>query len=141
VDREALEKILPHRHPFLFLDRIEDLVPGVSAVGIRRIPLDEFWIPGHYPGQPVFPGVLIAEIMAQVGAVVALTANADYAGKPVYLAGYDRLRFRRPVRPGDELRVQVTLTETRSRLFFFEGKATVDGQKAADGAFLATSAE
>ncbi len=141
MDRTAIEQILPHRHPFLLLDEIEDLVPGVSAVGIRTIPADEFWVPGHYPTQPIFPGVLIAEIMAQVGAVVALTAHADHAGKPVYLAGYDRLRFRRPVRPGDRLRVEVKLTETRGRIFFFEGKATVDGQKAADGAFLATSAE
>lgn len=138
MDREEIEAILPHRAPFLMLDRIVELDPGKRGVGIKQVGSDEFWVQGHFPGNPILPGVLVAEALAQMAAVIWLSANRERVGQPVYLVGMDKMRFRRIVKPGDELRLEVALTDERRKMLFFDAVATVDGQKVADGQFLAT---
>ncbi len=138
MDREEIEAILPHRAPFLMLDRIVELDPGRRGVGIKRVGADEFWVQGHFPGNPILPGVLVAEALAQMAAVIWLSANRERVGQPVYLVGMDKMRFRRIVKPGDELRLEVALTSERRKMLFFDAIATVDGHKVADGQFLAT---
>ena len=138
LDRAALEALLPHRPPFLFLDRVEALVPGVRAVGWREVPRDEFWVNAHFPGAPVLPGVLLVEALAQVAAVVAISATPEWTGQPVYLVGFDKLRFRRPVYPGDSVRLEVAVAES-GRLWAFDALASVNGHKVAEGRFLASA--
>jgi 3-hydroxyacyl-[acyl-carrier-protein] dehydratase len=140
LDRDGVMAVLPHRHPFLLVDSVHDLVPGERAVGVKQVTAEEPWAPGHFPGNPVMPGVLIAEALAQVAGVIALTANPEYAGQAVYLLGFDKIRFRKPVRPGDQLELSVTVTSRRRTMWFFEGTATVGGERVADGTFLATVA-
>ena len=136
--KAEIEALLPHRDPFRMLDRVDALEPGVRGVGVKWVDSGESWVPGHFPGQPILPGVLIAEALAQLGGVIAMTANPDKVGQAVYLLGFDKLRFRRPVRPGDELRLEVTVTAVRRGMWFFDGEARVGDERAADGSFLAT---
>ena len=138
MDREEIEQLLPHRDPFLMVDRLVELDAGQRAVGTKAVRADQDWARGHFPGDPIFPGVLITEALAQVAALIFLADNRDRAGSAVYLVGLDKIRFRRPVRPGEELRLEVTVTGRKRRIWIFEGKATVDGQRVADGSFLAT---
>lgn len=138
MDRSEIERLLPHRPPFLFVDRVDEIEPGVRAVGLKHVGDDEFWIPGHFPGEPIMPGVLIGEALAQVAALVFLSESPDRAGQAVYLVGMDKMRFRKPVRPGDDLVLDVKVTDKRRRMWFFDAVATVGGQRVADGQFLAT---
>lgn len=138
MDRSEIERLLPHRPPFLMVDRVEEIEPGVRAIAVKHVGGDEFWVPGHFPGDPIMPGVLIAEALAQVAALVFLSASDDRAGRAVYLVGMDKMRFRRPVRPGDDLVLDVKVTDKRRRMWFFDAVATVGGQRVADGQFLAT---
>lgn len=108
-------KVLPHRYPFLLVDRIEDMVPGLRAVGIKNVTVNEHFFQGHFPGRPVMPGVLVIEAMAQVGAAAVLS-TPDLAGKLALLAGIDKARFRRQVAPGDVLRLEAELVRMRSNL-------------------------
>lgn len=141
MDIEEIKRVLPHRWPFLLVDRVEDLEPGVKGVGFKDVSADEPWAQGHFPGNPIMPGVLVSEAMAQVAGVIALTANPDHAGQAVYLLGFDKLRFRRIVRPGDTLRIEVSVTDKRRKMWFFDGLVTVNGERVADGSFLATVAD
>lgn len=127
-----IQSIIPHRYPFLFVDRIVELEVGRRAVGIKAVTVDEPFFQGHFPGFPVMPGVLIAEALAQVGAVAILPGH-DMSGRLAYLAGLDDFRFRRQVVPGDLLRLEVRLIQVRSRAGKGRGVATVDGQVAAEG--------
>lgn len=127
-----IQAIIPHRYPFLFVDRIIEMEAGARAVGIKAVSVDEPFFQGHFPGFPVMPGVLIAEALAQVGAV-AILPSRDMTGQIAYLAGLDNFRFRRQVVPGDLLRLEVTLTQLRSRAGKGHGVATVDGEIAAEG--------
>ncbi len=138
IGRERIAELLPHRDPFLFVDRLVEHEPGVSAVGEHDVEPDAFWVPGHFPERAVMPGVLIAETMAQVAALVFLTANTERAGATVYLVGYDKLRFRRPVEPGQTLRVTATLARARRRMWVFDVEATVEGERVASGSLMAT---
>ena len=124
--------VLPHRPPFLFVDRILLCDPGVRAVGIKCVASNEPFFAGHFPGRPVMPGVLIIEALAQVGAV-ALLAMPEFAGRIALFGGVDGVRFRRVVVPGDVLRLEVEITARRGRLGKGHGLATVDGQRAAEG--------
>lgn len=139
LQRSEIESLLPHRSPFLFLDEVVDLLPGVSGVGIHHVRADAFWVPGHFPGEPIMPGVLISEAMAQVAGVVFMAAHTEKSGQALYLVGLEKFRFRRPVRPGDTLRLEVSVQEQRRSLWWFKGIATVDGKKVADGQLMATS--
>jgi beta-hydroxyacyl-ACP dehydratase FabZ len=129
-------RVLPHRYPFLLVDRILEATPGERAVGIKCVTANEPFFPGHFPGHPVMPGVLIIEAMAQVGAVLLLSDIPDRERKLVYFTGIDNAKFRRPVVPGDVLRMTLTVTHLRSRTCRMHGEAEVDGQLAAQADIL-----
>jgi 3-hydroxyacyl-[acyl-carrier-protein] dehydratase len=131
-DVRAISDILPHRYPFLLVDRITELVPGERIVGIKQVTINESFFQGHFPGAPVMPGVLIVEAMAQVGAVYALSQIEDREKKLVLFSGIDNARFRRPVVPGDTLTLTVTPVRVGSRVQRMKGLAHVEGQLAAE---------
>ncbi|NTU70560.1 MAG: 3-hydroxyacyl-ACP dehydratase FabZ [Coriobacteriia bacterium] len=135
LDRAAIEAIIPHRHPFLLVDRVLEHVPGVSAIGELDVTEDAFWVPGHFPEYAVMPGVLIVEALAQVGAV-ALLALPENQGKLAFFAGIDKVRFKRQVVPGDTLTLSCAITKTRGPIGFGEAKATVDGEVVCSGELM-----
>jgi 3-hydroxyacyl-[acyl-carrier-protein] dehydratase len=124
LDREGIKAIIPHREPFLLVDRIEDYVPGESAVGYLDVTEDMFWVPGHFPDYAVMPGVLIVEACAQVGSV-ALLSLPENQGKLGFFGGIDGVRFKRQVRPGDTLRMECRITKRRGPIGFGEARAWV----------------
>lgn len=131
-------RVLPHRYPMLMVDRVVDLVAHRSAVGIKNVTFNEPFFQGHFPGDPIMPGVLIVEAMGQAAAVLMVASIAsDPRGKSVYFMSIDEARFRRPVRPGDELRLAVTLQKAKMGVWRFEGRASVGGQHAAEAVFSA----
>src|SRR5438067_729978 len=130
-----IQKIIPHRYPFLLVDKIIEIEYGVRAVGIKNVTANEPFFMGHFPGFPVMPGVLIIEAIAQVGAVATLGMPAN-KGKMAFFAGVDEVRFKRQVVPGDTLRIEVTLTRVRGPIGQGTGEATVDGQLACRGSFM-----
>lgn len=127
-----IQQIIPHRYPFLLVDRIIELEEGKRAVGLKAVTIDEPFFAGHFPGYPVMPGVLIAEALAQVGAVAVLRAPG-LDGKIPFLAGLDGFKFRRQVTPGDLLRLDVTLSRVRPSAGRGHGTATVEGEVVAEG--------
>ena len=129
-----IQKIIPHRYPFLLVDKIIEIEYGKRAVGIKNVSANEPFFMGHFPGYPVMPGVLQVEAIAQVGAVAAL-GMPENKGKMAFFAGVDEVRFKRQVVPGDILRIEVTLTRMRGMLGEGLGEATVDGQLACRGLF------
>jgi 3-hydroxyacyl-[acyl-carrier-protein] dehydratase len=130
---EEIQKLLPHRYPFALVDRIIEYVPGQRAVGIKNVTLNEPHFQGHFPGQPIMPGVLIVEAMAQVGGIV-LTQMLESEGGLFVFAGMDKVRFRRQVVPGDQLVLTVELLCVRQRRFGkMQGRAEVDGNLATEG--------
>ena len=131
-DITAVMDIMPHRYPFLLIDRILELEEGKRVVGQKNVTINEPFFQGHFPGHPVMPGVLIIEAMAQCGGVLLLNMVDDPAGKLVYFIGIDNAKFRRPVRPGDVLRFELTLEKLKGRICRMSGKAFVDGQLACE---------
>jgi 3-hydroxyacyl-[acyl-carrier-protein] dehydratase len=132
LSTREIQALIPHRFPFLLVDRIVELEEGRRAVGIKAVTINEPFFAGHFPEYPVMPGVLIAEALAQVGAV-AVMQSPDFAGKIPFLVGLDGFRFRRQVVPGDTLRLEVTLEKLRRRSGSGHGVASVDGQVCAEG--------
>jgi 3-hydroxyacyl-[acyl-carrier-protein] dehydratase len=132
LGRAQIEEILPHRDPFLLLDEIVELEPGLRAVARKRVRDDEWYLAGHFPGRPIMPGVLIVEAMAQTGAVAVL-AEVENRGKLALFAGIDDVRFKRIVEPGDELELTCELERVRGPIGRGKARATVDGQLAARG--------
>ncbi|MBW4580422.1 MAG: 3-hydroxyacyl-ACP dehydratase FabZ [Tildeniella nuda ZEHNDER 1965/U140] len=133
ISIEEIQKLLPHRYPFSLVDRIIRYVPGKLAVGIKNVTFNEPHFQGHFPGRPIMPGVLIVEAMAQVGGVV-LTQMADVQEGLFMFAGIDKVRFRRPVVPGDQLIMTVELLSVKRRRFgTMQGRAEVDGRLVAEG--------
>jgi len=130
-----IQKIIPHRYPFLLVDKIIEIEWGKRAVGIKNVTANEPFFQGHFPGYPVMPGVLMIEAIAQVGAVAVL-GMPEHRNKMAYFAGIDEVRFKRQVVPGDTLRIEVTLTRIRGPIGQGEGVATVDGQLACKGMFM-----
>lgn len=135
LDREGIKAIIPHREPFLLVDRIEDYVPGESAVGYLDVTEDMFWVPGHFPEYAVMPGVLIVEACAQVGSV-ALLSLPENQGKLGFFGGIDKVRFKRQVRPGDTLRLECRITKRRGPIGFGEAKAWVGEELACAGELM-----
>ena len=132
LDRAGIEALIPHRAPFLLVDEVIALEPGVRAVARRVVRPDDWWFPGHFPGNPIMPGVLIAEALAQVGAIIALSLPEN-SGKLVLFGGIDKLRFRRVVRPGDTLQLEVEVMTMRAGVGRGVVRATVDGDVACRG--------
>ena len=133
---EEIQKLLPHRYPFLLVDKIIDYVPGKKAVGVKNVTINEPHFPGHFPGRPLMPGVLIVEAMAQVGGIV-LTQMSSVEGGLFVFAGIDKVRFRRQVVPGDQLVMTVELLWVKQRRFGkMQGRAEVDGQLACEGELM-----
>lgn len=140
LNAEEILKILPHRHPFLLVDRIVELVQGERAVGLKSVSFNEPFFAGHFPGHPVMPGVLVVEAMAQVGAVLLLSGIPEEKRRVVYFTGIDKTRFRRPVRPGDTLRMELVVLKMRARTAKMRGEAFVDGTLVAEAEILSSLA-
>lgn len=133
LDIRRILEILPHRYPMLLIDRMKDVVPNESCVGIKNVTINEPFFNGHFPGAPVMPGVLIVEAMAQTaGALVVHSAGKALEGKLVYFLAIDEARFRKPVMPGDQLHIHVKKEQNRRNVWRFKGEAKVDGAVCAE---------
>lgn len=132
LEADQIEQIIPHRYPFLLVDRMLEVEEGKRGVGIKNVTANEWFFEGHFPGNKVMPGVLIVEAMAQVAAVTLLK-GAEAGGKTPMFGGIEDMRFRKPVVPGDQLRMEFTLEKLRGPVGKGHVKATVDGKVAAEG--------
>jgi 3-hydroxyacyl-[acyl-carrier-protein] dehydratase len=132
LETDEIEQIIPHRYPFLLVDRIIEIEEGHRAVGIKNVTANEWFFEGHFPGKKVMPGVLIVEALAQVAAVTLLK-GVEMAGKSPLFGGIENMRFRKPVLPGDQLRLEFTLEKMRGPIGKGHVRATVDGKLAAEG--------
>ena len=139
IDVKEIQGILPHRYPFLLVDRITELVPDEKIVGIKNVTINEPFFQGHFPGNPVMPGVLMVEAMAQVSGILAFRSGVT--GKAVYFLSIEKARFRKPVVPGDQLRMEVSVVHRRGGVWKFSGKAYVDGKVASEAEFSAMISE
>jgi 3-hydroxyacyl-[acyl-carrier-protein] dehydratase len=136
LDINGIQKILPHRHPFLMVDAIEEMERWKRVVGIKNITINEGYFQGHFPGKPIMPGVLIIESMAQTGGVLLLQEVPDRENKLLYFVAIDNARFRRPVIPGDQLRIEVNVVAWRGTFCKLEGRASVNGELAAEATLM-----
>jgi 3-hydroxyacyl-[acyl-carrier-protein] dehydratase len=136
MDIKEIQKFLPHRYPFLLVDRIIEIEPGTKAIGIKNVTFNEGFFQGHFPGQPIMPGVLIIEAMAQVGGLLAFCSGVS-VGKTVYFMSIEKAKFRKPVVPGDQLRLEINVLHQRGNVWKFSGNAIVEQKVAAEAEFTA----
>lgn len=139
MDINEIRALLPHRYPFLLVDRVTEIQPGQKLVAYKNVTINEPFFDGHFPGHPVMPGVLILEALAQASAILAYKSeNMDPTQKVTYLMGIDAAKFRKPVLPGDRLQLEVEVLRHKGMIWKQKGTATVDGVKVAEAEFLAT---
>ena len=136
VEINEILEMLPHRYPFLLVDRVVEFEQGKEIVAIKNVTFNEPFFQGHFPGKPIMPGVLIVEAMAQAGGVLAFKSFPDKRGSVLFM-GIDNARFRRPVEPGDQLKLVVRVVKHRRDIWVFEGEATVEGDVAAEARIMA----
>jgi 3-hydroxyacyl-[acyl-carrier-protein] dehydratase len=136
LDINAIQKILPHRPPFLLVDAIEEMEQWKRIIGIKNVTMNENYFQGHFPGKPIMPGVLIIESMAQTGGLLLLKEVADREKKLLYFVSIDNARFRRPVVPGDQLRIEMNVLAWRGGFCKFQGNAKVSGELAAEATLM-----
>jgi 3-hydroxyacyl-[acyl-carrier-protein] dehydratase len=134
-------QLLPHRYPFLLVDKIIEFIKDEQIVGVKNVTINEPFFQGHFPGHPIMPGVLILEAMAQVGGVYAILANEVGENQVPYFVGIDKAKFRKPVLSGDVLKLSLELQKVRRGIYYFLGKATVDGKLVAEAELKATFAD
>lgn len=135
MDIEEIKQIIPHRYPFLLVDKVIEVEEGKRVVAIKNVSINEPFFQGHFPDYPVMPGVLIIEAMAQVGAI-AMLGKEENKGKIGFLAGVDKCRFKRQVKPGDQLKLEVEITRLKGAIGKGKGRATVDGEVACEAEIM-----
>src|SRR3990172_2941091 len=135
IDIKEIQSVLPHRYPFLMVDRVIELDPGKKAVGLKNVTINEPFFMGHFPGNPIMPGVLIVEAMAQVAGIMAFRSGVQ--GDTVYFMSIEKAKFRKPVVPGDQLRIEITVLQQRGNVWKFSGNALVDDKLVAEADFTA----
>jgi 3-hydroxyacyl-[acyl-carrier-protein] dehydratase len=141
-DIQKIMEFLPHRYPFILVDRVLEVVSNERIVGLKNVTINEPFFQGHFPGAPIMPGVLMVEAMAQIGGVLAFESSpSEELGKVIYFMGIDKVRFRKPVVPGDQLILDVTIIKRRGSTFKMSGKATVDGNVVAEAELMAMFGE
>ena len=141
LDINEILKYLPHRHPFLMVDRVIDLEPYKRILAVKNVSVNEPFFLGHFPSSPIMPGVLIVEALAQTAGILFLNSSDTLSCKKVYLMSMDKVKFRRPVIPGDQIKLDVRVLKVHTRGWKFKGDAFVEEQLAAEGEFLATIVE
>ena len=138
IDIQRIMELIPHRHPFLMIDKVVDVVANVRATGIKNVSINEHYFQGHFPARPVMPGVLIIEAMAQTaGVLVVKSLGPEFLGKLVYFMTIEEARFRKPVVPGDQLRIHCRKERARGMVWRFRGEAKVDGAVHAEATYSA----
>ncbi len=140
IDTKGIMALLPHRYPFLMVDRIVAMEKAKSISGLKNVTMNEPFFQGHFPGEPVMPGVLILEGLAQTGGILAILSDPAMMGRLVYFAGVDKARFRRVVRPGDQLVYQLEMIKQKGKITKMSGKAYVDGQLVTEAELMASFA-
>ena len=135
LDIDEIKKVIPHRYPFLLIDKILEIEEGKRAVGIKNVTANEHFFVGHFPEYPVMPGVLIVEALAQVGAV-AILSKEENKGKLAFFAGIDKVRFKKQVRPGDQLRLETEIIKVKGPIGVGQARATVDGELVVQGELM-----
>jgi len=135
MDNREIQGVLPHRYPFLLIDRIIELEPNTKAIGLKSVTINEPFFEGHFPGYPIMPGVLIVEAMAQVAGILAFRSGVK--GNSVYFMSIEKAKFRKPVVPGDQLRLEIKVLQSRNKVWKFSGEAFVDGKLVSEAEFTA----
>ena len=137
IEIDEIMAMIPHRYPFLFIDKVTEIVPDTTAIGIKNVSMNEPFFQGHFPGHPIMPGVLIIEAMAQTSAILVVETTGKRTGAVVYFMTVEQARFRQPVFPGDQLKLHVEKKRSRGNVWKFSAKATVEGKLMAEAVYSA----